>query len=238
MSPGLSVVIIDSDQASRRTIESALKDVEKITLAGMAEDLKSGLSLVEREKPGLVIMEIDREGDKAFSALEEIQKKLPYVTVFATSSSASSEGILKAMRAGCAEYLLRPVAQEDLLNSIKKIGRLMVHGTAARQATEQGKIITCFSPKGGVGNTTIATNLAVSIHEYTKKSVVIVDLDLEGGDISMFLDLQPRHQSTPFHPGIFPIDNFASQSNLPRLDSSRLPAAIRTDNINMRKSQG
>jgi len=96
------------------------------------------------------------------------------------------------MRCGCSEYLLRPVEKNDLYNAFKKVGRFFVQQPAMDREAN-GKIITAFSPKGGVGTSTVATNLAVSLHQNTGKPVVLVDLDLEAGDADMFLNLRTKY---------------------------------------------
>src|SRR5207253_600267 len=63
---------------------------------------------------------------------------------------------------------------------------------AAPAARDTGKIITFFSPKGGVGRTTIATNLAVALHQTTQKTVVLVDGSLPFGDIAVILNMSPK----------------------------------------------
>jgi pilus assembly protein CpaE len=188
----ISVVVIDPEQGSRKEIEKLLKDIDHVTLAGVAEDMASGYEMVVRSKPMVVIMEIDTDPEQAFDLIGQITKNYPGTCVFATSADTSSDTILKAMRSGCTEYILRPVAVQDLMNSLGKVGRLMVQRPAA-PVTEKGKIISCFSPKGGVGNTTVATNLAVSLHQASQKPVVLVDLDLEGGDTTMFLNLKTKY---------------------------------------------
>jgi len=63
---------------------------------------------------------------------------------------------------------------------------------ASPAARDNGKIITFFSPKGGVGRTTIATNLAVALHQSTQKPVVLVDGSLPFGDIAVILNMSPK----------------------------------------------
>jgi pilus assembly protein CpaE len=56
-----------------------------------------------------------------------------------------------------------------------------------------GRIITIVSPKGGVGKTTISTNIAVGLARRVPNSTVIVDLDIQFGDVGSALDLEPEH---------------------------------------------
>jgi len=192
MSSNLSIVLIDSEQASRKNIERFLKTVDQVVLAGVSTDLPSGFDMVVRTKPVIVIMELDSNPGQAFDSMERMLKQMPGLVIFATSSDSSSDNILRAMRSGATEFLLRPVDDQDLLNALKKVGRLMVQRPVPA-GNENGSIITCFSPKGGMGNTTVATNLAVSLHQATDKPVVLVDLDLEAGDASMFLNLKTKY---------------------------------------------
>jgi pilus assembly protein CpaE len=98
------------------------------------------------------------------------------------------------MRAGADEYLLRPVSENDLDSALQKHGRLWLAKTAPEE--EVGKVITVFSPKGGVGVTTIAINMATNLHEQSKKSTILVDLDLNAGDATPFLNLKPSYTIT------------------------------------------
>jgi pilus assembly protein CpaE len=71
----------------------------------------------------------------------------------------------------------------------------MLRATAAAQdaAAPAGSIVTCFGVKGGIGKTTIATNLAVALAQETSATVALVDIDVPFGDVAMMLDLYPEH---------------------------------------------
>src|SRR5438093_13150938 len=113
------------------------------------------------------------------------------------------------MLAGAREFLVKPFSADELINSIRHVHELekvrraryaplapvaAPGGPAAPAAAgrETGKIITFFSPKGGVGRTTIATNLAVALHQLTSKPVVLVDGSLPFGDIAVILNMSPK----------------------------------------------
>jgi pilus assembly protein CpaE len=180
-------------------------------VVGEAPDVKRGLKLVKQLKPGLVIMELSPVKD-ALEATEKIKAEYPRTSVFVTASDPGAEVILKAMRAGASEFLSRPVNGTDLGAGLKKLAAKLERDTAASR--DAGKIVTVFSNKGGVGTTTIATNLAVSLAQETGQKVVIADLDLELGDVTMFLNMKPRYT----------IMDVVSRGS--RLDSSSVHSAL------------
>jgi pilus assembly protein CpaE len=87
-----------------------------------------------------------------------------------------------------------------------------------RKPTEQqrtsGKILAFFSPKGGGGSTTLATNLAIVVHRTTHKRTLLVDLDLEMGESALVLGVQPRFNFVDF------VENFR------RMDAGLLASYI------------
>jgi pilus assembly protein CpaE len=108
--------------------------------------------------------------------------------------------ILQAMRAGVRD-VLSPSADPAQLRVLLERA---CQSFANRHRTEQqgpaenhkGAVIGVFSPKGGVGKTTIATNLAVGLGKLAPMSVVLVDLDLQFGDVASGLYLNPEHTVT------------------------------------------
>jgi pilus assembly protein CpaE len=186
----VGVLIIDSDERSRTSIKSHLAGLPIAAVVGEAPDIQAGLKLVKQLKPDLVIMQL-YPVDEALAATEKIKTEHPHVTVYLSGSDPGADVILKAMRAGASEFLSRPVSGADLSTAMKKMSaRIHQDSAAARQA---GEIVTVFSNKGGVGTTTIATNLAVSLARETEEQVVIADLDLQLGDVTMFLNMKPRY---------------------------------------------
>lgn len=186
----VNVLIVDGDERSRVSIKSHLAGIPFAAVIGEAPDIQAGLKLVKQLKPTLVIMQL-HPVEEALAATEKIRTEHPQVTVYLTGSDPGTDVILRAMRAGASEFLSRPVSGADLGVAMKKISaRIQQEIAATRQL---GEIITVFSNKGGVGTTTIATNLAVSLAKETGEQVVIADLDLQLGDVTMFLNLKPRY---------------------------------------------
>jgi pilus assembly protein CpaE len=116
------------------------------------------------------------------------------------------------MRAGAVEYLLKPISEVDLTSALQKIGRLWLSKTVPEG--EQGHIYAFYSPKGGVGATTLAINFAESIYRISKKPTVLVDLDLIAGDVSTYLNMNTTYSITDV------------TTNVTRLDASLLKGIV------------
>jgi pilus assembly protein CpaE len=99
--------------------------------------------------------------------------------------------LLSAMRAGLAEYVPTPLGPSDvreaLERALRKYGR-----TSPVESSRNGQLLAFFSSKGGVGSTTVITNVGIELHRITGKRTLLVDLDLELGEIASHLGVRPR----------------------------------------------
>ncbi|HWO40277.1 MAG TPA: AAA family ATPase [Candidatus Eisenbacteria bacterium] len=140
--------------------------------------------------PVLAVIDLNRDPERAFTIAEEVKFKLPNVHVIITSPDANPQTILKAMRSGAEEFLSQPFNWPEVLKSFETIRRKIdVHST---RSIEKGRIIAVSSNKGGVGSTTVATNLAASLVT-KRKSVCLVDLVLQFGSVTSFLNLDASY---------------------------------------------
>jgi pilus assembly protein CpaE len=113
----------------------------------------------------------------------------PAAHIVAVSDDASPDVLMMAMRAGVSEFLTRPVTAQALSEAIDVLRRkLGVRGMTQRE----GHVIAFFSAKGGAGSTTVATNFAIQLHRATGARTLLVDLDLELGEVALFLGVEPR----------------------------------------------
>jgi pilus assembly protein CpaE len=102
------------------------------------------------------------------------------------------------MVAGARQFLQMPPNTEEVLRAVYQVHdttaarrSLSGRGAVASAAPREGQIIAVFSPKGGVGCTTVGTNLAVAIKHEAGMRVALVDGALTFGDVGVFLDLAP-----------------------------------------------
>jgi pilus assembly protein CpaE len=154
--------------------------------------------------------------DAALERIKTILTRFPRVSIFTVCEDRSAETIFAFMRAGVTEYLLRPLSELDLASALQKLGRLWL---VRPPEADEGKIITLFSPKGGVGVTTIALNLAVNIHELTNQPTILVDLDLNAGDVTTFLNLKAAYTMSDVTANIGKLDKSFLQGVITRHES-------------------
>jgi pilus assembly protein CpaE len=213
MAQGISTVIIDRDTDTLNTLSKFIKNLgDHASVEGIATDFEGGYELIHKKKPLVVIMEVVvDEMERSLERIKMIVTRFPQVSVFAICEDKTSDSILKVMRAGAAEYLLKPVSEVDLTSALQKLGRLWV---AKAPEPEGGQLLTFFSPKGGVGVTTLAINVAVHLQAATGQPTIIVDLDLEAGDVTTFLNLKPTYTISDV------------TANMTRLDKSFLQGVI------------
>jgi pilus assembly protein CpaE len=213
MPQNISVVIIDSNTDSINSIVKSIKNLgNDVSLEGTATSFENGYELIHRKRPMAVIMEVAEDISLSIQHICQILSKFPQISIFATSSDKSSETILKVMRAGATEYLLRPVSETDLTFALQKLGRLWLIKTSPEERV--GNVISVFSPKGGVGVTTLSINLATAIHEATTKPTILIDLDLNAGDVTTFLNMKTSYTISDV------------TTNISRLDKSFLQGVI------------
>jgi pilus assembly protein CpaE len=115
------------------------------------------------------------------------------VPIIAYSSIGDPNYIRRAMQVGVKDYLVGPLQDEDLGQSIHSAlaqeERRQQRLTGEVEAKAYGTVVTVFGAKGGIGKTTIATNLATALVQKTGQSVALVDLDTRFGDVAILMDM-------------------------------------------------
>ncbi len=207
----LTALIIEPDTESRKAIEDHLVSTNVVSVQGTTHDLQAGYRMTGQLKPSLVIVSLNSDSSRAVALIETISNSYPETAIFAVSSDKASDLILRAMRAGAIEFLVKPINGEELKVAVGKVQRARMIRTAG--AATAGKVITVLSAKGGYGSTTIATNLATCLVGATDRPVVLMDMDLEMGDVATFLNVTPEHTIMDLAQNISRVDeNFLKMS--------------------------
>jgi pilus assembly protein CpaE len=178
----------------------ARSEVQKmLALSGFAVLGEGGygieaVSLAKDASPDVIVIAVEEPVVRALQTVEALADLLPQSPIVAYSSIQDPTSIRKAMLAGVGDYLVTPVKEEELIDSIHNV-LAQEERRRARVAGETdapvaaGTVLTVFGAKGGIGKTTISTNLATAIVQKTGQSVALVDLDTRFGDVAILMDI-------------------------------------------------
>jgi pilus assembly protein CpaE len=124
------------------------------------------------------------------------------------SVQGEADYLRRSMLAGAREFLVKPFSSDELTTSIRQVharekqkrSRMVmtvpgVPGGPGDAGRKNGRIVTLFAPKGGVGRTTLAVNLAVALAGEQRQTVTLVDGSFQFGDVGVLLNLNPKNKS-------------------------------------------
>jgi len=191
------VVIIDQDPNSRSDVQKMLA-VSGFTVLGEAGYGIEAVTLCKSSEPDVVVIAIEEPTIRALQTVEALADLLPHAAIIGYSSLREPASMRKALLAGVKDYLVMPLKEEELVNSIYGVlaqeerRRARITGEAD-EPLAAGTVITVFGAKGGIGKTTIATNLATALVQRTSQSVVLIDLDTRFGDVAILMDIPVEH---------------------------------------------
>ncbi len=136
----------------------------------------------------LVIVDISEYPEQALNFISKITTEFSNCKVVALSDKPNVDLVIRAMRVGAADFLPLPLIKKDFFEVLEK---LYNDFTGGKQKKSKCRVITVYSNKGGVGKTSVATNLALELSKITKENVALIDLNFQLGDVTTFLDLKP-----------------------------------------------
>lgn len=197
----INVLIVDDVAETRDNVRRLLQLDNELKVVGEAANGKEAIAKLKKVQADVVLMDINMPVMNGLTATEQISFRYPNTSVIMMTVQEEIEYIKQAMTAGASDYVTKPFSEEQLVGAIKKVYNInhrRKNGVVERELKSEPQVVTFFSTKGGVGKTTVATNLAVSLHQITNKDVVLVDLDLQFGDVSAMLNLMPKKTISHF----------------------------------------
>jgi pilus assembly protein CpaE len=150
-------------------------------------------------------MDINMPGMDGIATTERISATFPATSIIMMSVQGEADYLRRSMLAGAREFLVKPFSSDELTTSIRQVharekqkrSRMVVAmpGAPSEAARKSGRVVTLFAPKGGVGRTTLAVNLAVALAGEQRQAVTLVDGSFQFGDVGVLLNLNPKNKS-------------------------------------------
>lgn len=196
-----TVMVVGADAAVEENLRRALQGMAQVVSSPIRPEQVA--EEYRRIRPGVVLVAVSPQTPQNFAYIYNVTAAGGAVIV--VSQSKDSDLILRAMRSGAREFVLESDADE-----IQMAVRAQSVGV---EAQADGTVLSVFTAKGGVGATTIATNLAGALQRKGLR-VCLLDIDLYLGDVVSFLDITGNTSISEL------------LSNLPRLDRDLLEQSI------------
>ncbi len=192
----IRVLLVDDSYQVRQSVKAMLEfEAEEFVVVGEAENGQDAVLKSTQLRPDVVLMDINMPVMDGIEATARITAENP-VNVVIISVQGEQEYLRRAMKAGARDYLIKPFTFDELVQALRSAAerKPVVLGTTAPAAPEkrQGKVVTVFSTKGGVGKTTIASNLSAGLALGGKHKVAVLDLDLEFGTLPTMMGVRPQ----------------------------------------------
>lgn len=213
MADQIRVLIVDDIPETRDHLTKLLGFESDIDVVGAAASGAEAIDLAKSLNPDVVLMDINMPDMDGIAATEELSRSVPATSVVMMSVQGEADYLRRSMLAGAREFLVKSFSSDELTASIRqvyarerdKLSRMVVApapaagggaaGAGGSATGEPGLVAAVFSPKGGVGRTTVAVNMAVAAATELGKKVVLVDGSFQFGDVGVLLNLNPKNKS-------------------------------------------
>jgi pilus assembly protein CpaE len=196
----IRLLIVDDMPDMAQNVQKLLHFERDIQVVGVATSGRDAIAKAASLSPDVVLMDINLRDMDGLKATEVITRQTQTCVVM-MSVQSEPEYLTRAMMVGARGYLIKPFTSEDLVNTVRTAAAAAAVAMPPRQAPVGPdrvmgptggvlkKIIAVYSPKGGVGRSVLATNLAVALKRQTDKRVVLVDANLQSGDAHVLLNI-------------------------------------------------
>ncbi|HXV68033.1 MAG TPA: AAA family ATPase [Nitrospira sp.] len=164
----------------------------------------------------MILLDLDElRPQQTFAHIRELLSAAPDLEVFLTASRTDPQILLEAFRIGVKEFLPQPLTRQEVEPALARFEERF-NGRVSGAELQSGKVVSVIGARGGVGASTVATNLAASMH---RESAVLVDLDFHCGNLGLFLDLHASQGLNDLSKDISRLDETIVRSSLARHSS-------------------
>lgn len=193
MNNKIRLLIADDIKETRELIKQLIEfNSESIEVIGEAENGARAVILADELRPDLILMDINMPELNGLEAATRIVSNNPNSIVIIMSVQSETEYLKQAMFSGAKEYIIKPFDSDILIDTLLKTYDRYHQDVQAIQQVDRPTIKTnffsFFSTKGGVGKSFVAVNTALVLSGLHKKKTLLIDFDLQFGDIALMMD--------------------------------------------------
>jgi pilus assembly protein CpaE len=236
----IRVLIVDDIPETRENLKKMLYFESDMEIVGTASTGEEAIDLSKQYKPHIVLMDINMPGLDGIAASEAITREVPYAQIVMMSVQSEADYLRRSMLAGARDFLTKPFTMDELISTVRRVYEMHAKHAAAQPAVQAavpttvsfkpeqyGKVIAVYSPKGGVGCTTVAINLATMMCKLEPEArVAVLDASMQFGDVGIFLNVRANRSIVDLVDNIDDLDPDLVASTLITDDRSGLKALL------------
>jgi pilus assembly protein CpaE len=183
----LHVCLYNTDPEASAEMTAQLQALNFVRLVPEVNTPDGLATVLHDYEVNLVVFHLDPKPESIIEVIEQVSTRYPAVALIAIGSNTSPKDILAPIRAGCDQFVCKPIDPADLASAV---GRVAAKRLLSRT---KGRCICVTGSSGGAGATSIACNLALEISQVTDTDCALVDLDLQFGDAALNFDAEPKY---------------------------------------------
>jgi pilus assembly protein CpaE len=186
----IKVSVLNGSHSPDPALQETLQSIDNLRLLKGAEDPGTFLTLHQEKPPDLVLVELNGR-DMIPGWLEPLIESLPRSEILVCSASRDPDFLIQITKLRLRGFIPLPLNREELLGILEGIRIKNMKGT--QPDAGQGQILALSGTRGGVGTTSVATNLAVALAKILTGGIILVDLARPFPQVGQFLDLKGTH---------------------------------------------
>lgn len=180
-------VILSDEFSTSEVIKLFAGEFDNLEICQENDYSEAYKKIANYQGKSILLADLSTYKQQKLELILKVTKECKSCKVLALSDNPSVDLIIEIMRAGAKEFVPIPIIKSEFFESVNKL----LSEFNETKKTNNCKIISVFSNKGGIGKTSLATNLALELSKITKENIALIDLNFQMGDITTFLDLKP-----------------------------------------------
>ncbi len=184
----IPTIVLSDEFSTKEILKLYVGEFDRLDVVETPQNTSSVLDMLNSmADKSVMLIDLSDNTSEKLEFMQKVSSQCKNCKIIALSDNPSVDLIIKIMRSGAKEFLPVPIIKNELYDVLTKIMTQLEEP----KRNNKCKIISVFSNKGGIGKTSLATNLALELATITKENVALIDMNFQMGDITTFLDLKP-----------------------------------------------
>lgn len=184
----IPAIIISEESSTVEILKLYIEEQGNFSFESAFTDFNQAYNAIPTNEKFLILVDISNYQEQGLNFVAKITAENPSNIVITLSDKPDVDLVIRTMRVGASDFVTIPLIKTEFFNILEKT---FIHFSGEKQKASKCKVISVYSNKGGIGKTSIATNLALELAKITKENVALIDLNFQLGDVTTFLDLKP-----------------------------------------------